>query len=80
MTGRCIMCGRRLKDPESRARGYGPKCWRAHLASLGLLTTGRRKRKKGTVKPGEMDQIPGQMSIYDFLEIPDEEEDPEEKN
>ncbi|WP_338699147.1 DUF6011 domain-containing protein [Streptomyces sp. Q6] len=24
---RCV-CGRQLRDPVSRARGYGPKCWR----------------------------------------------------
>lgn len=30
MSDRCaaVKCGRPLKDPVSRERGYGPKCWR----------------------------------------------------
>jgi DNA segregation ATPase FtsK/SpoIIIE-like protein len=30
MSERCaaVKCGRPLKDPVSRERGYGPKCWR----------------------------------------------------
>ena len=24
---RCLRCGRRLSDPVSIARGYGPECW-----------------------------------------------------
>ena len=28
----CKRCGRRLKNPETRARGYGEVCWKKHLA------------------------------------------------
>lgn len=24
----CALCGRLLRDPASRARGFGPVCWR----------------------------------------------------
>lgn len=25
---KCVVCGRRLKSPESRARHVGPTCWK----------------------------------------------------
>lgn len=28
---RCIRCGRTLKDPISKSRGYGEICWNKHL-------------------------------------------------
>ena len=28
---KCIRCGRRLKTPETQARGYGKVCWAKHL-------------------------------------------------
>ena len=29
---RCIRCGRVLKNPEARERGYGDICWKKHLS------------------------------------------------
>jgi len=29
--GRCIRCGRALKDPTSLGRGVGPDCWAKQL-------------------------------------------------
>lgn len=26
-SGKCLLCGRKLRDAESLKRGYGPKCW-----------------------------------------------------
>ncbi len=41
----CQRCGRRLSDPESRGRGYGPKCFeknpttvRVYLEARGQLS------------------------------------------
>ena len=52
MSAKCKNCGRKLTDPESVERGYGPQCW---------------EEVKGESAPmGDM-QIPGQMDIFDFL-------------
>lgn len=39
--GRCIACGRRLIDPASRARGYGPVCARSMVLRGGRELLGR---------------------------------------
>ena len=59
--GKCRKCGRRLTDPESRARGFGPECWEEITLMI------RRAREEAENAP-----VPGQMSIFDFL--PEEEE------
>lgn len=28
---RCLRCGRLLKNPEAKERGYGEVCWKKHL-------------------------------------------------
>ena len=30
--GKCVRCGRRLKNLEAQERGYGKICWKKHLA------------------------------------------------
>lgn len=57
MEVKCRHCGRKLTDPESRERGYGPKCW--------AKVTGREVIHR-------MKKIPGQVSIFDFPEVTDE--------
>lgn len=52
MYTRCRRCGRKLLDPESRARGFGPECWQ--------LIIGKEPEAGG--------KVPGQMSIFDFVE------------
>lgn len=58
---RCQNCGRKLTDPESRQRGYGPECWDKisgiHISEM-----------------EEEEQIDGQMSIFDLLDVPPERE------
>lgn len=49
---KCKNCGRKLTDPESIGRGYGPQCW---------------AEVKGDSAQDEDIQIPGQMDIFDFL-------------
>lgn len=41
--GRCIACGRRLIDPDSRARGYGPVCSKRMPLRGGRELLGRRE-------------------------------------
>ncbi|MGW2384448.1 DUF6011 domain-containing protein [Streptomyces sp. NPDC001658] len=65
MTGwvKCRDCHRPLRDPESRAIGYGPSCARKH----GLTPKPRRHRaahrpRPATVPPAP-DALPGQTAI-----------------
>lgn len=56
MYSKCQKCGRKLTDPESIERGYGPKCWNG-------LTTHYYPHPEDW----EKHKIPGQMTIEDFL-------------
>lgn len=56
MYSKCQKCGRKLTDPESIERGYGPECWNG-------LTTHYYPHPEDW----EKHKIPGQMTIEDFL-------------
>ena len=58
MYTKCQKCGKKLTDPESMRRGYGPECW---------------PQVSGLEKTfGKNEEIPGQMNIFDFPEaLPD---------
>lgn len=58
---KCQKCGKKLTDPESMRRGYGPECW-SQVSGL-----------ENTFGKNEMnEEIPGQMNIFDFPEaLPD---------
>ena len=56
MYGRCKKCGKRLTDPESRLRGYGPECWEELVAKI------RASASEDEEKP-----IPGQISLFDYI-------------
>ena len=56
MYSKCQKCGRKLTDPESIERGYGPECWGSILPHYYIEQE----------EPEE--SIPGQMTIEDFLE------------
>ena len=59
----CRNCGRKLSDPASIKRGFGPECWK------------RVKGKAAASSSQETEDIPGQMDIFDFPEtIPDDKE------
>lgn len=56
MYNRCQKCGKKLTDPESIKRGYGPECWgtisgQNHFPQADLTNY----------------DVPGQMTIEDFL-------------
>ena len=62
MRHKCRKCGKKLSDPESIKRGYGPECW-YQLTGYSNDKTGRHP------VPEEDDEIlPGQLSIFDYLE------------
>lgn len=65
---KCAKCGRELKNPRSRQLGYGPVCYRA-------MTGGGNKKQVRYKERGHPSddfsnyEIPGQMSIDDYLQI-----------
>lgn len=52
----CQKCGKKLTDPESMKRGYGPECWEQ--------ISGEKTTKVNM--PIHDYDIPGQMNIFDF--------------
>lgn len=64
MYSRCQKCGKKLKDPDSMKRGYGPECWES--------ITGILRTKAPTVE----ENLSGQMNIFDFPEyLPEKREE-----
>lgn len=53
MYSKCQKCGRKLTDPESIKRGYGPECW-GRIPGIHIS------------EAEEDEQIDGQMSILMF--------------
>ncbi len=53
---RCQKCGRRLTDPESMRKGYGPECWEK-LAG----------KPPGRKEPGHNEDIPGQITMEELM-------------
>lgn len=61
----CRNCGRKLSDPVSIKRGFGPECWRKV----------KEKTLEASKASKDIEDIPGQMDIFDFPEtIPDDKE------
>lgn len=61
MVHKCRKCGKKLTDPESIKRGYGPECW--------YQLTGHHidETKRHSAQEDEEDILPGQLSIFDYL-------------
>ena len=49
-------CGKKLTDPESMRRGYGPECW-SQISGISTADSGG---------VGNEADLPGQMTIFDF--------------
>lgn len=58
MYSTCRKCGRKLTDPESRRRGYGPECW---ASVTGISDSGSAGKSKTLIE--------GQMSFADIFDI-----------
>lgn len=52
----CQKCGKKLTDPDSMRRGYGPECW-AQISGISTADS------VGSVNVAD---LPGQMTIFDF--------------
>ena len=57
----CRKCGKRLSDPESIARGYGPECWAEIVFAV-----------EASLRP-EDTEIPGQLTIWDIMKEGEED-------
>lgn len=62
MYGRCKKCGKKLTDPESRLRGYGPECWEELVARI-----------RASIDDEENRPIPGQINLFEYMNQKDEE-------
>ena len=58
MYSKCQKCGKKLTDPESIKRGYGPECWNSLTAHYYRSPV-----------DWENYRVPGQMNIEDFLDM-----------
>lgn len=65
---KCGKCGRKLKNPESRELGYGPVCYRA-MAGGGNKKQVQYKGRGHPLDDFSNYEIPGQMSIDDYLQM-----------
>lgn len=68
MAHKCRKCGKKLTDPESIKRGFGPECW--------YQLTGQYidKTKRHSVPKGSEDVLPGQLNIFDYIESHEEKQ------
>lgn len=62
---KCLVCGRKLRNPKSQEVGYGPVCYRR------LFGTGVQTSNKGNQSPVDVMlhyEVPGQISMEDYLQ------------
>ena len=64
VVSKCLLCGRKITDPKSVESGYGPVCYKK---KFDVHKTARKKREKKTVMDIPCYDIPGQMSIEEYL-------------
>nr|DAX60727.1 MAG TPA: GTPase [Caudoviricetes sp.] len=67
---KCYACGRELKSPRSREVGYGPVYYRTVFGTS--MKQGNDKTTSSDSSDFPYYEIPGQMSIEDYLGSNDE--------
>lgn len=61
---RCIICGRKLEDSESKKRGVGPVCY----ARVNKIVKAERKKKlERKILREKIKPLSGQINIDDLL-------------
>lgn len=63
---RCLICGRRLKNPKSIELGYGPICYQN---KFGSVVRNRKDDMKLISNSSSGFEIAGQMTLDDFIQI-----------
>lgn len=67
----CSLCGRKLKNEKSQEIGYGPVCYRRMFGSP--LKRQRIRDRGGGGEDIPYYDIPGQMTLDDYLQTKSEE-------
>ncbi len=62
---KCGVCGRTLRNPDSKKMGYGPVCYKRTFGSS--PRQGRRDQKEPPPESAGFYEIPGQISMEDYL-------------
>lgn len=63
----CAICGRKLKDPMSMERGYGPVCYERAFGHPAPAKERIRRKKSQSTDDIPYYDIPGQMTLDDYL-------------
>lgn len=67
MYDKCRKCGKKLTDPVSMERGYGEVCWYKKISQPKKVMKPVKEIESNKAKVCGSDDIPGQMSIFDYL-------------
>lgn len=65
---KCGVCGRVLKNPDSRKIGYGPVCYKRLFGSPPPKEKVQKEKQADGSEEFHNYVIPGQMQISDFLQ------------
>lgn len=65
---KCGVCGRVLKNPDSKKIGYGPVCYKRAFGSPPPKEKSSKAKQAGGSEDFHDYVIPGQMKISDFLQ------------
>lgn len=63
---KCFICGRKLKNPQSRELGYGPICYKRKFGNS--PRTGCRGKDVAPAAREEDYNLPGQISMDEYLQ------------
>lgn len=63
----CLECGRKLKSQQSKEYGYGPVCYKKVFGNS-IKKNYLGSKKETVLSDTFCYDIPGQMSIWDFIE------------
>lgn len=63
---RCSICGRKLKNPQSRELGYGPICYKR---KFGIVPHADHGNTRSSISKIYDDGLPGQISMESYLQM-----------
>lgn len=63
---KCLICGRKLRSPQSRECGYGPVCYKKVFGNA--LYTGNQHGPFFNGKISDC-ELPGQISMEDYMQM-----------
>lgn len=63
---KCSICGRRLSDPLSVERGYGPVCYKR---KFGVTSHARHEKSAPSTDETPDHGLPGQISLEEYLQM-----------